>query len=1248
MISRFKPLFTALMMMRVCARSKRSLSALIVSALFLSTSLQTALAVPGDITTIAGNGISGYTGDYGPATSANLNNPYSSVADSTGNIYIADYMNHSIRKIDVAGVITTLAGNGSPGYAGDGGPAAYATMNMPAGLAVDTIGNVYIADGGNNCIRKIDTSGIITTVAGNGIMGYSGDGGPAASASLSYPAGVFADSIGNLYIADSGNNRIRMVDIFGTITTVAGDGLMGFSGDGGPGISASLNYPSGVFVDIAGNLYIADSSNNRIRRIDAFGTITTFAGTGAMGYSGDGVPAVSTSLSYPWGVYGDAAGNIYITDMINQRIRKIDVFGIITTVAGNGVMGFSGDFGPAASANFAYPMGISIDQTGNIYVADMYNQRIRRIEGNGADTTTPTGSISINSGSTYANSTNVTLTLSCDDSSGSGCGMMRFSNDGISWSPYEPYATSKSWAISSGDGSKTVYVIFRDNTGNDSIVYSASIVLDATAPSTFASPAGGSYSTVQTVTLACNDGTGSGCFRIYYTTSGATPTTASPVYSSPLTIASSMTLKFLAVDMAGNAEAVKSETYTFVSPTSKLTITKAGTGTGSVSATPVGISCGTDCTESYMTGTVVTLTATPDPGSIFVSWGGNADCADGVVTMDVAKTCRATFNLPKLTITKAGTGTGTVASAPAGISCGADCTENYYAGTVVTLTATPDPGSLFTSWSGNADCVDGIVTMDAAKTCRANFNLPKLTITKTGTGTGTVTSNPIGISCGADCTENYSAGTVVALTATPDAGSFFGGWSGTTGCTGTVTMNASKTCSARFVLQNVAITPPTATTGAASNLTSSTATLNGIVNPKGRAATVYFEWGTDANYGYTTPLQSIASGTADVGVSATISGLTAYTTYHYRVVAYNAGGPTYGVDQTFTVTGIVWAWGANWSGQLGDGTTNESHSPVNGNGLADVIAIAAGGHHSIALKSDGTVWSWGANSSGQLGDSTTTDRHSPVQVYGLTGVTAITAGAWHSAALKADGTVWTWGSNYSGQLGDGTTIQRNIPVQVTGLSFITAIAAGGDHNIALKSNGSIWTWGNNNSGQLGDGTMTDRYSPVPLSGFSNVTTIAAGGQESYVLQSDGTVWSWGSNTYGQLGDGTSINRDVPVPVIGLTGVTAIAPGPMHATVLRNDGTVWSWGFNSYGNLGDGTQINRYTPVQVSGLIDVTIIGGSSAIKSDGTLWTWGLNNNGQLGDGTTTDRLAPVQIMGLTGIKAISGGGGWSHTVAIQ
>jgi uncharacterized protein (TIGR03437 family) len=332
------------------------------------------------ISTFAGTGVAGYSGDGGSSTQAEINDPVGLATDAAGNIYIADQNNNRIRKVAKNGVITTFAGTGVSGPNGDGGPAVQAQLGGPTGVCVAPSGAIYVTDLNNNKVREISTSGIITTVAGNGSSVSSGDGGPAAAAGMVLPIRCAVDSNGNLYIADQGAFRIRKVDGNGTITTYAGTGVQGFSGDGGLATQAELNNPTWVTADGAGNLYVADQYNQRVRVINSSGTITTVAGNGNNGYGGDGGAATSASLSYPGGIVVDSAGSIYIADAANARIRKVSG-GIITTVAGNGTAGYVGDGGPASQAEFNNPFPLTSDTTGNLYVGDLFNNRIREIIG---------------------------------------------------------------------------------------------------------------------------------------------------------------------------------------------------------------------------------------------------------------------------------------------------------------------------------------------------------------------------------------------------------------------------------------------------------------------------------------------------------------------------------------------------------------------------------------------------------------------------------------------------------------------------------------------------------------------------------------------------------------------------------------------------------------------------------------------------------------------------------------------------
>jgi len=339
-----------------------------------------------NITTYAGTGINGYSGDGGPATTAELADPIGVAVDGSGNLYITDGDYNVVRKVTPAGIITTIAGSGGgSGYSGDGGPAIDATFWGPVGIAVDGSGNLFIVDNSNNVIRKIDTSGIITTVAGNKTLGYgySGDGGPATAAQLNEPYAVAVDLTGNFFIADLGNDVVRRVDTSGIITTFAGIyALGGYSGDGGPATDAELSGPNGVTVDDSGNVYISDASNNMIRKVSTSGIITTYAGsnTGAVGYSGDGGPATAATLNFPSAVSINSSGNLYIADNGNNVIRKVTPSGTIYTVAGDGIWGYTGNGGVATSAELKHPGGVAADAYSNYYIGDIYDFVVRKVD----------------------------------------------------------------------------------------------------------------------------------------------------------------------------------------------------------------------------------------------------------------------------------------------------------------------------------------------------------------------------------------------------------------------------------------------------------------------------------------------------------------------------------------------------------------------------------------------------------------------------------------------------------------------------------------------------------------------------------------------------------------------------------------------------------------------------------------------------------------------------------------------------
>jgi Leucine-rich repeat (LRR) protein len=804
----------------------------------------------GIISTVAGTGAAGYDGE-GVATSKMLNLPAGVAVDSIGNLYIADWQNHRIRKVDSVGNITTIAGTGAAGYDGEG-MATSKMFNLPRDVAVDSAGNLYIADAGNYRIRKVDSAGNMTTVAGTGTAGYDGEG-MATSKMLANPLGIAVDSAGNLYIADTNNNRIRKVDSAGNMTTVAGTGTAGYDGEG-IAINKMLNLPRDVAVDSAGNLYIADSMNYRIRKVDNLGNMTTVAGTGTAGYDGEGM-ATSKMLADPSSTAVDNTGNLYIADrQKNHRIRKVDSAGNMTTVAGTGIAGYD-DEGVATSKMLNEPNGVAVDPMGNLYIADKNNYRIRKVVFN----TTPVAnnvSISLNPTGTPTFKVGEVLQGNYTYSD--------IENDLEGISSFQWYtatdvtcttgktaitdAISQTYTLTSNEVDK--YLCFEvtpvaasgTSPGTTVLTISSSIVSDTVlanaAPvannvNISLNPTGtptfkvgeilqGNYTYSDTE----KDPEGTSTFQ-WYTATDTTciteKTAISGATNQTYTLTSSEIDKYLCFEVTPVAASgaspgtavltTSSSTVSNISTVSKIdqTITFAaladktdGDTPFTVNATatsglPVGFSGTGNCT---VTNTTVTLTGV---GSCTIIASQAGDATYNAAT-DVVQTFTIAAKKVTLTVSKSGTGNGIITSLPAGINCDVNCQANFNTATLVTLTAQAAAGSKFVGFSGNEDCGDGNLTLNVNKTCNAIFELlPTTPVVENRvfslkvTGNGRVTSTPAGINCSHTCEATFVSGTHINLTAKPAKDFKFAGFSGSACTEGDLTLNTSIQCEATFV-----------------------------------------------------------------------------------------------------------------------------------------------------------------------------------------------------------------------------------------------------------------------------------------------------------------------------------------------------------------------------------------------------------------------------------------------------------------
>ncbi len=583
-----------------------------------------------------------------------MSKPYDVCVMPDGNIYIADLNNNRIRKVDTAGIITTFAGTGTAGYSGDGRSATAADLNQPYGVCGDAHGNIYIADRGNYVIRMVDPSGIIFTVAGDGTRGYRGDGHPATDGEFKDPVGVAVDISGNIYIADAGDHRIRMVDASGTMSTICGGGVPGSSGDGGPATTARINTPVSVSADLSGNVYIADSGNQKIRVIDASGIISTFAGIGTSGFSGDGGYATAASLSSPVGVVTDIFGNVLIADAGNNRIRLVNPSGIISTLAGTGAPAYGGDGGYATSAQINMPTKIVMDNVGNMFIADASNDRIRKLPCITPFINTTTGSAQVCLGGT--------TTLSNTTSGGT-------------WSVFDAsIATVSATGLVTGValGTDTIYYSLTNACGTSSMPFVISVIT---------TPVAGTISGATSVCVGASATYTSSVSGGYWTLSN---TNASLSGASVTGVTAGLdTVKYLVVNICGFDIASQPVT---INP-----LPDAGSITGA---------------GSVCVGGAITLTD-GITGGVWSATNSNATVSGGVVTGVSAGTDTILYAVTNMCGTD--TVSHTIVINPLPVPGTITGSSSVCVGATITLTDTASGGA-WSTITGNATVTGGVVT----------------------------------------------------------------------------------------------------------------------------------------------------------------------------------------------------------------------------------------------------------------------------------------------------------------------------------------------------------------------------------------------------------------------------------------------------------------------------------------------------------------------------------------------------------
>ena len=1094
---------------------------------------------PGVINTVAGDTEWIYREDGVAATAASIFLPGGITEDAAGNLYISDTNNNRVRRVDAqTGLISTIAGTGTPAFSGDGGLATSANISSPAGILVDGAGDVYFADTGNQCVRRIDAfSGVITTVAGTGgHQGYTGDSGPATAALLTSPEGLALDTQGNLYIADSGNNVIREVNATsGVITTVAGTGAAGDTGDGGSATQAKLATPNGVFVGSDNSIYIADLNNNRIRKVTS-GIISTIAGNGVRGFSGDGSSPTSAELNAPAAVMLDPAGNIYIADSGNNCVREIAVGGSISTIAGNGSEQFAGDGGPATQAGFYDVDSIFFDQNGNLLVADSFHNRIRTISGTTISLQYPVMRV--------GKTSTAQLESIVDD----GNAALNISGIPLSNALLDPSSTTCSTSSALSVGSSCVLGIeFNPQTVGSNVEGTVTVNSDA-ANSPDVVDLFGQVLSVNPTTVALSSSQNP---SLVNTTVMFTAT----ISSSDTTLGGTVAFLDGTTNICSAAPVVSGNVATC--STSALTL-----GQHSISASYTGDADNAASNSAVLTQIVkqaaqVVLTASPNPAAVTTT-----------VTMTVTAT--AANGTPTGTITFLdGTttlGTGTLSSGVASFSTsqltpGSHTLSVSYSGDATTAAGTSNNVSETIS---QATTVTTLGSSNASATVGTSVSFTATISSSEPTSpTGTVQFTEAGVLLGSAPLSNGTA-TVSLPTLTPGPHQIIASYSGDTDDAASSSSAFAETILQIGTVTTISAAPPTANAGAVVQFTATINMVSGAVADGAITGQVTF---TDSGR---------TIGTASVGSSGTaIFSSSSLSVGTHSIAASYSGNTNYGASSSSAVTETVNATnttttlatsGNALSGKpvtltasvtsgtgvptgvitFEDGGSSLGQATLNGQGIATLtISSLTVGSHSLTAVYGGDANYLTSTSSSQIEvislATTTLTLNGPASPMNA-GLTAT-----FTATLTSNGIAPT--GNLT--LRDGTTVVSTQAVSATGsFAFPVTGLAIGSHALTVTYGGDT----NNATSTSNTFTLVVQQAPTNTSLQSSQNPQLLG--QSLTLTA--AVSSVSPNISGTINflDGTSVLGSVPVGATGTAtlSTTALTFGQHALTAVYSGDT----------------------------------------------------------------------------------------------